>query len=516
MELLNSQGSLVSQQIQTDITVFAEAILGLPVSKHKGQTKWFKNANKTINILRPGNKWGKSLAGGIKHSWHLALKPLLPKGLTDEQWLEAKYETLNFGPGYEQSREIARMARDICEGRVLIPEWFQKEINPYTGEEYGVLNKSLLAGWFITQDKVESQTLPILGTAYNSTLLIRSYDEMGKAFKMKAIMYASGDEVADIQELWTFTNGTLLPRMVTVRKPQIDYYGTPQAGGTDYMMMIELAEEDMKKHDYETNSMWYVQKGSMYDNVFLPRETIQQVEAISDPVLREQIINGEYVEIGEKYFGFTRIQNAVRTYDMLDYAEGNRKYLTAVDFAGGESKWADYTVIMTLDYTEEPYKVVYINRFKGGDIAIPMQYKLVEDVTSRFGGRLIIDSSALGGKNAMAFLSHLQPISTDFGQKNKAEMLATLKIAFDGGQSTTRKRVRERDENGDWKDLVEDWGLIRLPNFPPLINELQNYRLDDAKIRQDCVMTLAMLLHWVEMRRPKQQRKKAVDFDFLG
>lgn len=520
---LNSLGAKTSKLIQTDIVVFAEVILGLPLSHHFGQVRWFNNSTKTINILRPGNKWGKSMAGGVKHAWHVCLKPLLPKTLTDDEWFEAKYETLNFGPGYEQAKEILRMCRDCIEGRILIPENYAKSTNPFTGEKYGNTNKSLLKGWFLTEDRADASMLPYLGFWNNAKLLGRSYDEMGKAFKMKAIAYASGDECADIENLWTFTNGTLLPRMVTVRNPQIDYYGTPQSGGTDYMTMIEMAEEDMKRPDYKTDGRWYVQKGSMYENVFLPKQTIQEIEAIADPQMREQIINGEYVEAGEKYFGYQRVQNAVDTkLRLLERGLPNRRYVTIVDFAGGESVWADYTVIMTIDYTEEPYKIVQFQRFKGGDVSIPMQYKLVEEVTMSFGGKgkLIIDSSALGGKNAMAFLSHLNPVSAEFGPHRgstyKAEMLATLKIAFDGGQSPTRKRVLERNEEGEMVDRVKHWGVIRMPNLPVMINELQNYKLDDGKIRQDCVMTLAMGVHWIEMRRPKKQRKSAADFDLLG
>jgi hypothetical protein len=118
----------------------------------------------------------------------------------------------------------------------------------------------------------------------------------------------------------------------------------------------------------------------------------------------------------------------------------------------------------------------------------------------------------------MAFLGHLNPIPAEFGNSGvttrKSEMLGTLKIAFDGGQ--TRKRIREKNDTGDWVDMNPDWGMIRLPNNPILINELQNYKLDDNKIRNDCVMALAMAIHWIEMRRPKITRRKAVDMDFLS
>lgn len=501
------------------IAVFAKHILGLPVVEHKGQLAWLKNSHRTINILRPGNRFGKSIIGAVKHLYHACTKISIDGQFnTVEEWERIKYATLNFGPGYEQAREILRMVRDIAQGNIHIPLAFQ--------EKYGVMNDSKLKDWFITNDHSESVQLPYISTAFGVDILARSYSDMGAAFKMKGIAYISGDEVADIQELWTFTNGTLLPRMAQYKNAQIDYYGTVQAAGHDYMRMIEMAEEDMLKEDYEENGMFYVQKGSMYENPFLDKQTIQNIEKISDPTMRKQIIDGEYVETGDKYFGYERIQNAVdKNIVLINKGLAGRRYLVCVDFAGGESYWADFTVIAVIDYTEQPYKVVHFRRFKGGDMPIPMQYKLVEETFLNFRDvdadhnkahvKLILDSSALGGKNAMAFLKHLSPISFNISQILKAEMLASYKIALDGGQSELlgRKTIKR---NGEWMDENQTWGLIKFPNIPEIVNEHQNYKLEDKKIRQDIVMTFGMGVHYIELRRPKQPKNKMIHFDVLA
>ncbi|MCR4290495.1 MAG: hypothetical protein NUV86_09585 [Candidatus Scalindua sp.] len=382
----------------------------------------------------------------------------------------------------------------------------------------GQTNKSLLKDWAITDDRADASQLPYMTFITGAKLLGRSYSEMGAAFKMKGLAYVAGDECADIDELWTFVNNTLLPRVVQFNG-NIDLVGTPQPEGHDYVRMIEMAEEDMVRADYATRGTFYTQRGRMYENVYLPKIAIQEIERIADPVLREQIINGEYVEVGDKYFGFDRVQNAVDSELVLkEYGEPGRLYITSADFAGGESAWADYTVILTIDYTEEPYTLVSFKRFKGGDVPIPMQYRIVEEVVTAFPGKLIIDSSALGGKNALAFLGHLNPISQEYGPTKsstlKADMLATLKIALDGGQSLDRKREREII-NGDWTEKKEKWGLIRIPNIANLINELQNYKVEDTKLRTDSVMALAMAIFYIERRRPKVIRKRAVDLDFL-
>jgi hypothetical protein len=502
MELLNLETKDLNKQIHNDPAKFSEIVLG--IIPHPGQMKWLWFSNHRLNILRPGNRFGKTLITAIKHIWQCMCKPKLDgKVLTYDEWLRVEYNTLNFGPTYELGRGALMLARDIVQGNILLPD--------------GSTNKSMLKDWAISDDRSEANVMPYLEFKTGAKIFGRSMNEMGVAFKMRKLAYISGDECADVPNLWTFTNNTLLMRVVDMNG-SIDFVGTPQPEGFDYMTMIELAEEDMKRPDWKTNGSYYVQRGSIYENTFLPRYAIEEIEKIADPMMREQIIRGEYVEIGDKYFGYERVQHAVdKNLILVDYPEPNHKYVTAFDIAGGESQWSDYTVILTIDYTNEPFQIVNFKRFKGGDISLPGQYKLVEEIKNTFNSTLILDSSSLGGKNAMAFLSHLNPVMCEFGNTRggsfKGEMLATLKIAFDGGQSEKFRRMREKVD-GEWKDTNPNWGLLRLPDIPALVNELQNYKLDDNKIRQDTVMALAMAVHWIELRRPKNIRRKAIDMDF--
>lgn len=494
----------INRLVHNDPVEFSRIMLGIQL--HPGQVEWIKNSTKRINILRPGNRYGKTFVASIKHIWHCMCKPRLDgKVLTNNEWLRVEYQVLNFGPTYELGRGALQMARDIVQGNILLPS--------------GETNKSLLKDWAIIEDKSEAAQMPSMTFITGAKLLGRSYSEMGAAFKMKGLAYVAGDECGDIEELWTFVNNTLLPRVVSFNGT-IDLVGTPQPEGHDYMRMIEMAEEDMLKPDYATRGLFYTQKGRMYENIFLQKSAIQEIERIADPIMREQIINGEYVEIGDKYFGFDRIQNAVDdSIQLVEYGEPGHLYITSVDFAGGESVWADFTVILTIDYTTEPYRIVGFKRFKASECPIPMQYKRVEEIVRAFGAKLIIDGSALGGKNAVSFLGHLNPYSQEYGPTKsstlKADMLATLKIALDGGQSETRRRERDLI-NGEWIEKKQDWGLLRFPNIPSLIHELQNYKVDDTKIRTDTVMSLAMAVFYIERRRPRIIRRRAVDMDFLA
>ena len=493
----------INKLVHNDPIEFARVFLGIEL--HEGQKEWIRKSTKRINILRPGNRYGKTFVAAVKHIWHCMCKPRLDGlVLTNDEWARVEYQVLNFGPTYELGRGALQLARDIVQGNILLPS--------------GKTNDSLLKDWAITEDRCDAAQLPQMTFITGAKLLGRSYSEMGAAFKMKGLAYVAGDECADIDELWTFVNNTLLPRVVQFNG-NIDLVGTPQPDGHDYVRMIEMAEEDMLREDYEKMGIFYTQRGRMYENVYLPKIAIQEIERIADPVMREQIINGEFVEVGDKYFGFDRIQNAVdSTLQLEEYGQPGRLYITSADFAGGESSWADFTVILTIDYTEEPFRLVNFKRFKGGDVPIPMQYKLVGEVVGAFQSKLIIDASALGGKNALAFLGHLNPISQEYGPSGgstiKGDMLATMKIALDGGQSTTRKREREF-LNGEWTEKNPNWGLIRIPNIPTIINEMQNYKVDDKKLRTDSVMAMAMAIYYIERRRPRMTRRKAVDFDLL-
>ena len=495
---------LYSQEIRNNPIVFINEILGLPL--HKEQLKWITNAKKKINILRPGNRWGKSLITACLHIYHGMTKIQLQDNIsTPEEWLNQPYETLNFGPDYEQAREVGRLARDIVQGRIVLPKEYQKK--------WGKTNRSQLKDWAILDDKVDAQIMPQLMWASGGKLLIRSYHDMGAAFKAKALAFISGDECADIQELWTFTNITLLPRLVSLRGI-LHFVGTVQPEGYDYIYMIELAEEDMEK---KGKVNMYVQKGSMYDNPFLAKDEIETTEAVADKDLRRQIIKGEYVEKGNKYFGNERVSNAVdRNLELIPKGIDTQKYIISADFAGGDSVWTDFTVICVIDYTEEPYKLVHFFRIKGRDMPIPMQYKEVGNICEKFKGRLVIDATALGGKNAMAFLKHLKPVPLQMSSALKGEMLSTLKNAqevFNLGYPIESEII---DDFGIVKDLNPKWGLVRIPDIQVLEKELKDYKLADKKLRTDCVMSLAQAIFWIEMRRPKQEKNKMVPWDLAA
>ena len=464
----------------------------LGIDLNPKQVDWCNSSHKKINVLATGNQWGKTTSEAVKHIHHALTKPNLAGRVgTPEMWLNAEYKTLNFGLTYEVAKPVKEAIIQIVNNEFLIHD---RE----TGRSY--FNEGKLKGWALVDETDEP--FPELTWHNNSKTLFRSYDKMGTSFKAKVIAFISGDEVGDIPNLRTFVNGTLLPRLVAM-DGRLDLIGTPQADKSeDYLWFIEEAQND-------TEGLYYFQGGSMYDNVHLPEQAIRETEAIADPELRRQIIYGEHVSTGEKYFSFDEIHNAVDDGLILLDDAGAGKYIAGADFAAGE----DYTVFLVVDYSREPYDLVYHLRFKGKKVSVPMQYELFKDIVRRFKARSIIDTSSLGGKNALAFLREINPIEFNFTPKSKSEMLGTLKIAFQGGQSDRLKRDLST-EGGMKIDHNPFWGLIRIPNKAELVKELQNYKLPDDAIIQDQVMTLGMIIHWIELRRPKKKRS-VLNIDLL-
>ena len=528
----------LSQKIKDDPIAFVDEFLG--ILPHPGQRRWIRESQmRLISILRPGNKFGKTMVEALLHIWEAVTKPRIAgKVWSEDEWMRVQYQTLVFGPTYEQSRELLGMIIEMVQGNMIIsvcPYCDSHRINKKNAKDshYKCLmcgkiftqpksrtNHSMLKDWAIEIDHSSSQLLPSITWFNRSQTLGRSYDEMGKAFKMKALAYITGDECADIAELYTFTSNTLLPRLFTMNG-SIHFVGTPQPGGLDYVRMIEMAEDDMRRKDWKTKGQMYTQKGSIYENIFVDAEYIAKIEQVADPDLRRQIIDGEVVEIGDKFFGHDRIHNMVdKELRWIDYGVPGRKYLVSVDFAFGSSVWADYTVIMVFDYTNEPWQVVHFKRFKASEVPVPIQYDLVRETIRNFPGRLIIDSSGPGGKSAAAFLRDVHPINFEAGptgpnSSKKEQGLTSLKTAMDGGDSVELRRKVLTMESGKVKDLNPRWGLVRIPNDAILISELSSYKLQDKKLRTDCVMAMMMAVDWLMMRRPKQVKNRAMELDLL-
>lgn len=500
---------------------FATHILGLPglqigeEYEHEGQIEWVLGSTKVINYLKPANQWGKTAITAVKHIYHAVTKPLLYGRVMDvDTWKGFRYETVNFGKTYEVARGVLESIEDIVEGRFLLP----------TGKS----NESLLKGWAIKSIQDSSSKPPEIHWWNGSNTLIRSYDDLGSAFKRKRLAYVSGDECGDIPELRLFTTGTLVPR-VSFLKGSIDLIGTPQPKGIEYEEMGEEAKKEMEELGEESNQFFYT--GSVYQNPFLNDGFIKRLEAVADPELRRQIIWGEYVDWSSHFFTFDEVSNMfVSDIDwnedtgISEYPDPNGWYVFSVDLAAAQDETAAtcirYNQVKTLpsgQKEEEPYKIVFHKGFVGNTIPLSMQYELLMSWYRTYSSvsphcKFVFDGNSLGGKNAKEAFQALNPISFPPSGTHIAQAKAEAFGAFK--EIVGRNRRVTKDGRGRLVDHVPSWGFLKASDkLRKLRKQMEAYSLDDRKLKQDRVVTVAQAVHYIEKRKPNLSRTKAMAFD---
>ena len=504
-----------------DIEVFAREILGIKL--HAGQIHWLKNSNRVINILKPANQWGKTAALAVDHIWHAVRKPQLDRFAPDfDTWFRMRYLTLNFGSTYEVAKGVSEAIEEMVNGRYLLPD--------------GAFNKSMLKGWAI-QEIWDMPKMPKIIWFNNSETLIRSYDGLGKAFKRLRLAMVSGDECGDIPELNLFVTGTLLPR-VAFFEGSVKLVGTAQPKGVEYEEISESAEQSIE--DDPQNSEYFIisynsnpQMASVYQNEFMPVAHLKKIEGVADPQLRKQIIEGQYVDYGDKLYNWEEVAQIFQEDIPYDEASGwcempNKDdfLIMSVDMAAAK----DETSISILRYNVRslladgsfllfPHRLIFHKAWKGETIPLPVQYAIIREIfwkikrISPARSKFLYDAGSLGGKNAGEAFKELSPI---YAFPPKGRSYAEIKGEMFGVVKEVLGRNREFkfDEKGNKIEKNATWGGFRAsPKLVQLRRQFEAASKDDDKLKNDQFTTVAMGLHFIERRTPKLVRTKAVSYE---
>ena len=514
------QSSQLAYKIR-DVIKFANDVLGMPLND--GQIFWMTNATKLINILKPANQWGKTTAEAILHIYHANTKPKLDRFDPDyNTWLKTRYQTLNFGKTYEVAKGVMEAVIDIAEGYYLLPD--------------GTFNKSLLAGWAI-KDIHDTPKLPKIIWWNNAETLIRSYDGLGESFKRLKLAFISGDECGDIPELSLFLNGTLIPRTFFYQG-SIHLVGTSQPKGIEYESLAEIAEEDQKEKGNKSN--YFIlsanvnpEMASVYQNKFMSKEYLQQIEGTVDENLRRQIIYGFYVDWAQHLYSWDEVNQMFRSEipwneesGFSESPEEDAYYAFAIDLAASE----DETSITVLKYNnfrtqadgtkiQLPHRVVFHKAWKGKTLPLPLQYQLAREIFMKFKNvspgrcKFIYDAGSLGGKNAYEAFKDLggilpfPPTGRSYAEI-KAEAMGVVKEVLG------KNRDFLIDASGKQVDKTPDWGGIRASlSLKELKRQLEVASKDDDKLKNDQFTSFMMALHFVERRAVKLGRARAIDFN---
>lgn len=184
--------------------------------------------------------------------------------------------------------------------------------------------------------------------------------------------------------------------------------------------------------------------------------------AAARDLLPADVFDQEYMAIfndaGSSPFEAKDIEAMRKGWGGLHEARLGGAYLTAWDIG----RRADATVGITVDYGEEPYQVVAFDRFER--MPYPAQQEAITARHLAYPGRTIVESNGPGDPVIENLTERVEPFTT--GSRSKVNAIQALR-------------------------LLLERGAIRA-DIPALTGELLAYQWEDAGLRQDCVMALAI------------------------
>jgi hypothetical protein len=337
-----------------------------------------------------------------------------------------------------------------------------------------------------------SSPFPHIIFTNGSVFHCRSAHDDGKYIDGHRYMYLSIDEAGWITNLRHLMTNVILMRLAG--GGEIDLIGTPK-GYNDLYFYFERGQRGIPGY--------YSQRGSIYDNPFLPEEDIKMRDKLlmsADPKVREQVLYGEFVDFSG--LAFTRDQRDNAFDPSLPHHQRHKEghdYVVAWDLG----RTTDYTVGIVLDITSRPWTAVSftrLNRVSWEEIyatidRVAKSYYLNYSTIDATGpqGDIIEEELTKRGTMVYGYKSSTKSL--------KVELINNLQTALDEGRTATGF-AEEPDENGHMMTVPilqepgTGWGLLRLPTYTQLMDEMGIYSLDDKDIPfTDSVMSLALVVN---------------------
>ena len=435
--------------------------------EHEGQRRWLREAFAPINVLVPGNRFGKSTVTAMRHLWFATIK-FVPRGAQFIETAEKPYQTISLAYSSEQAKIVFEMVRSIALSETFSPLVKDIKESPY----------------------------PKIELFNGSVIHVRSAHDGGKYVDGFEYRFISLDEAGYIDDLKSLVNGVLLMRLAG--GGILDLLGTPK--GISSQGLYWYATRALS-----SAPRYYGMRGSIYDNPFLQKKDIEmrdQLLTASDPNLRAQVIYGDFVDFSGLAFSHDSRENMFRPGMPLheDYLS-DHKYVQAWDLGRRD----DYTVGWTLDVSSEPWRAVDFQRLR----QVPWEtiYDLIIAKAVEYNVDYPrIDATGPGGDVVEEELYKrerpVEPYRMQ-SQAKKLDLINTLQVVMDWNRRQIGETVTV-DENGfesrhpvmeEPLPSTDEWGLLRVPPIPVVIDEFGVYRLDDKKLRQDTVIALAMAAH---------------------
>jgi hypothetical protein len=448
--------------LATNPVKFARVLM--PINPHPGQATWLNKAVEPINVLVPGNRWGKSMIIAVRHIHHNLFKVGLPK-MSKKAWKAAPYETMSTAMSADQAEIVYKNAVMLLRHPAVKP-----------------LVKA-----------VYSTPFPRIEFLNGSVMHCRSSHDKAKYIDGHQYRFLSVDEAGWIPDLKYLMSNIYVMRLAG--GGSIDLIGTPKGYGDLYWYYLrgERGQEG-----------YYSQRGSIFDNPYLSPEDLKMRDRLlteSHPKLREQVLYGAFVDEEGLAFTHDQMSNAfIKEMPEETPPVRGHRYVTAWDLGRNH----DFTVGITLDVTTRPWQLVCYERLN----KVPWEiiYARIEATRKKYNCRwATIDATGPGGdvieEEMVKRGIQIDPVKVTT-RTIKLDLINKVQSALDEGRQVTEVldsidivtgqpiKVPVFQEPGEG-----EWGLLRMPYISQLQDEMGIYKLDDADLVQDSVFALALAVN---------------------
>lgn len=496
----------IPQELQTiliegrnDPVLFSERLLGVPL--HDGQKLWLRKTTQgrsKINILVPSNRWGKSTVTAVKQIWKHFYKIGIPQG-NKQAWVRAEYRTANVAPKSSLVEPVFKYIDQILTSSFVIRR-----------PDGSVVTNQCLIEWFYLKDRTISNSSTNQYKqffAYNSHIEHRTIGATASdSLEGKPYGYISYDEGGRSYNLESEVNGTFLARLFDF-DGELDIVSTPDQTSPSILFHYKLYQDGL----IGINGC-YTMEGELKDNTFFsPAQIQKQYELYANNPLKDQVLHGKFVFGGDNIFDTESILKAQD--DSLN--DGKRRidghrYVVGVDTAIG----SDEMVYTVLDVSQKPYQLVRLIAAKGNSKSPQVHLNdfldLIDSYTEQDKGNVQIMLETWNGESVRFY--HDLPPSVQVRTRCYGSWQPEIK------QSDNKNQLKKKNREAKKADIIValkkllSAGEIKIPNNPPLVQQLSIYREDDSNIPTDRMMSLALACWLAQETAPLQENVAWLDW----
>lgn len=460
---------------------------GVTRSLHDGQSSFIQDAKAQVNLLSPGNAWGKTEYVARDAVWSCWRKDGL-EFQAPQDWITADYRAL-----------IASYEYGIA------GESFQRLMQLY--KSGGNFSRLISKVW-------EAEGAQKILFKNGSILDFGSLKDNGRHVEATRRNKIYVDEVGQIPDFETCYNDVLYARTMAVNG-RINLIGTPKPTTDPFVYHIfEMGRDG-------ADPMYFAREGdTLRDNQFITEREKARIRKNpkfynhdgSLTTLGKQVIQGKFILAGGLFFNRLRVarmftgtesQPYFGPYDDPEKRKkwmASRSYLVAWDL-GGRKKKSDATVCHVWDVTQPPFYCVEVRSLSGLDADWQEKYAQIKETYETYKPPYVLIDVTGSTKDSIAEELENRGVPVEgvqFGGAQggkKYNMLRSLQLAM---EMECKQEVT--GEDGLIRYLPST-GMIRYPSTdiePDLAKvkkQFDFYVLKDEKLTQDHVMAAAMLAH---------------------